>query len=99
MIVFFFCESLNTFGFEVEFNYKPYSAATTDEERQQMQEIGHFHLGDLVNVFRHGSLVMQHSGDASTPTHGCILFGTINGAIGTYNILLDRQTTLVHLLI
>lgn len=59
-----------------------YSAATTDEERQQMQEIGHFHLGDLVNVFRHGSLVMQHSGDTTTPTHGCILFGTVNGAIG-----------------
>ncbi|XP_065222979.1 DNA damage-binding protein 1 [Planococcus citri] len=58
------------------------SAATTDEERQQMQEIGHFHLGDMVNVFRHGSLVMQHSGDATTPTHGCILFGTVCGAIG-----------------
>lgn len=63
------------------------SAATTDEERQQMQEIGHFHLGDLVNIFRHGSLVMQHSGDTTTPTHGCILFGTVNGAIGNFSKL------------
>lgn len=48
-----------------------------------MAEIGQFYLGDLVNVFRHGySLVMQHSGDTTTPTHGCILFGTVNGAIG-----------------
>ncbi|KAB7501017.1 DNA damage-binding protein 1 [Armadillidium nasatum] len=33
------------------------SAATSDEERQQMQEVGRYHLGDYVGVFRHGSLV------------------------------------------
>ncbi|XP_014225976.1 DNA damage-binding protein 1 [Trichogramma pretiosum] len=58
------------------------SAATSEEERQQMQEIGQFHLGDMVNVFRHGSLVMQHLGESSTPTSGCVLFGTVSGAIG-----------------
>lgn len=58
------------------------SIAITDEERQQMQEVGQFHLGDMVNVFRHGSLVMQHVGESSTPTQGCVLFGTISGAIG-----------------
>lgn len=47
-----------------------------------MQEVGQFHLGDMVNVFRHGSLVMQHLGESSTPTHGCVLFGTVSGAIG-----------------
>lgn len=47
-----------------------------------MQEVGQFHLGDMVNVFRHGSLVMQHLGESSTPTQGCVLFGTISGAIG-----------------
>lgn len=30
------------------------SAAATDEERQHLAEIGHFHLGEMVNVFRHG---------------------------------------------
>lgn len=59
-----------------------FSAATSEEERQQMQEVGQFHLGDMVNTFRHGSLVMQHLGESSTPTQGCVLFGTVSGAIG-----------------
>jgi hypothetical protein len=63
------------------------SAATTDEERQQMQEVGQFHLGDMVNVFRHGSLVMQHVGESSTPTQGCVLFGTVSGAIGLFTFI------------
>lgn len=59
-----------------------YSAATSEDERQQMQEVGQFHLGDMVNIFRHGSLVMQNLGESSTPTQGCVLFGTVSGAIG-----------------
>ena len=31
-----------------------FSAATTDEERQRLQEVGLYHLGEFVNVFRHG---------------------------------------------
>lgn len=59
-----------------------HSAATTDEERQQMPEVAQFHLGDMVNVFRHGSLVMQNVGERTTPNTGCILYGTVSGAIG-----------------
>lgn len=58
------------------------SAATTDEERVQMQEVGQYHVGDMINVFRHGSLVIQNLGETSTPTMGCVLFGTVGGAIG-----------------
>ncbi|KAF7266770.1 hypothetical protein GWI33_019945 [Rhynchophorus ferrugineus] len=58
------------------------SAATTDEERSQMDQVGNFHVGDMINVFRHGSLVMQNVGETSTPTRGCVLFGTVGGAIG-----------------
>ncbi|XP_012275586.1 DNA damage-binding protein 1 [Orussus abietinus] len=58
------------------------SAAASEDERQQMQEVGQFHLGDMVNVFRHGSLVMQHLGESSTPTQDYVLFGTVSGAIG-----------------
>ena len=58
------------------------SAATSDEERQQMQEVGRFHLGDFVNVFRHGTLVMQGIPEATTVTQGCVLYGTVHGAIG-----------------
>lgn len=52
-----------------------------------MQEVGQFHLGDMVNVFRHGSLVMQHVGESSTPTQGCVLFGTVSGAIGLFTFI------------
>ncbi|XP_069681913.1 DNA damage-binding protein 1 isoform X2 [Periplaneta americana] len=82
------------------------SAATTDEERQQMQEVGQFHLGDMVNVFRHGSLVMQHVGESSTPTQGCVLFGTVSGAIGLvtqipadfYDFLHELEEKLTHVI-
>lgn len=60
------------------------SAATTDEERQHLQEVGVFHLGEFVNVFCHGSLVLQNLGESSTPTQGSVLFGTVNGMIGKY---------------
>ena len=33
------------------------SAATTDEDRQNLQESGLFHLGEFVNVFRHGMII------------------------------------------
>ncbi|XP_065081415.1 DNA damage-binding protein 1 [Ochlerotatus camptorhynchus] len=57
-------------------------AATSDDERQQMPEVAQVHLGDMVNVFRHGSLVMENIGERTTPTSGCVLFGTVSGAIG-----------------
>jgi CPSF A subunit region len=69
------------------------SSAAADEDRQQMQECGQFHLGDMINVFRHGSLTMQHVFETSVPTQGCILFGTVNGAIGTYIIFCQNVLT------
>ncbi|CAB1339654.1 unnamed protein product [Coregonus sp. 'balchen'] len=60
------------------------SAATTDEERQHLQEVGVFHLGEFVNVFSHGSLVLQNLGESSTPTQGS----------GWYSLLLDLQNRL-----
>nr|XP_023018140.1 DNA damage-binding protein 1 [Leptinotarsa decemlineata] len=82
------------------------SAATTDEERSQMHEVGQFHIGDMINVFRHGSLVMQNIGETSTPTRGCVLFGTVGGAIGLvtqipqdfYDFLLDFQNKLASVI-
>lgn len=82
------------------------SAATTDEERQNLQEVGLFHLGEFVNVFRHGSLVMQHAFESSTPTQGSVLFGTINGAVGLvcqlpaefFNFLLEVQNRLAKVI-
>lgn len=72
------------------------SAATTDEERQQMPEVAQFHLGDMVNVFRHGSLVMQNIGERTTPTSGCILYGTVSGAIGLVTQLTPEFYEFLH---
>jgi len=58
------------------------SGANNDEDRQKMSEVGRFHLGDHVNVFRHGSLVMQNLGDSTIPHTGSVLIGTVLGGIG-----------------
>lgn len=52
--------------------------------------VGQYHLGDFVNRFRHGSLVMKlpDSEAAKIPT---VLFGTINGAIGVIASLPQEQ--------
>jgi len=42
-------------------------------------------LGDLVNVFRHGSLVMkqfENAYETQLSVQGSILYGTISGALG-----------------
>ncbi|XP_067655980.1 DNA damage-binding protein 1-like isoform X1 [Haliotis asinina] len=99
----------NFLGAENSFNIftcQKDSAAATDEDRQQLQEVGLFHLGEFVNVFRHGSLVMQHAGENATPLQGSVLFGTVNGAVGLvaqlphdfYNFLLEIQTRLAKVI-
>merc|ERR1712071_188213 len=57
-------------------------AAASDDDRMHMNEVGLFYLGDMVNVFRHGKLFMQEATEISVPIAGCVLFGTVNGAIG-----------------
>ena len=70
------------------------SAASTDEERQQMTEVGQIHVGDMINVFRHGSLVMENLGDSSTPHSGSVLYGTVHGAIGELLIVNLKCSTI-----
>ena len=55
--------------------------ATSDEERQRLDIVGEYHVGEFINRFRRGSLAMQVSepGTASTPT---LVFGTVNGVLG-----------------
>ena len=47
-----------------------------------INENAQIHVGDMINVFCHGSLVMENLGDSSTPHSGSILYGTVHGAIG-----------------
>lgn len=69
-----------------------------------MPEVAQFHLGDMINVFRHGSLAMQNVGERTTPTQGCVLYGTVSGAIGLvtqipsdfYDFLRNLEERLTH---
>lgn len=69
-----------------------------------MPEVAQFHLGDMINVFRHGSLAMQNVGERTTPTQGCVLYGTVSGAIGLvtqipqdfYDFLRSLEERLTH---
>jgi len=61
--------------------------AATDEERGRLEVQGEFHLGEFVNKFVHGSLVMQPTEAESAQGKKLILekpllFGTVNGSIG-----------------
>ena len=55
--------------------------ATTDEDRQRLEVVGEYHLGEFVNRFRRGSLSMHvsESGVSQVPT---LLYGTVNGVLG-----------------
>eukprot|EP00306_Pavlova_sp_CCMP459_P011989 CAMPEP_0185189296 /NCGR_PEP_ID=MMETSP1140-20130426/5945_1 /TAXON_ID=298111 /ORGANISM="Pavlova sp., Strain CCMP459" /LENGTH=776 /DNA_ID=CAMNT_0027755847 /DNA_START=12 /DNA_END=2342 /DNA_ORIENTATION=- len=55
--------------------------APTDEERQRLDVVGEFHLGEHVNRFRRGSLTMQVT-DTDVAPMPTLLFGTVNGVIG-----------------
>ncbi|CAI0545441.1 unnamed protein product [Linum tenue] len=63
------------------FTVRKNSEGATDEERSRLEVVGEYHLGEFVNRFRHGSLVMRlpDSDVGQIPT---VIFGTINGVIG-----------------
>ena len=51
------------------------NAPKAEAEGAKMSEVGRIHIGDLVNVFKHGSLVGQSLGHSSPQHTGSILFG------------------------
>ncbi|GLE04253.1 hypothetical protein PINS_up013164 [Pythium insidiosum] len=57
-------------GAETDFNLfvvQRNSGAASDEERGRLETIAEFHLGEFVNRFRFGSLVMQNTAGANLP--------------------------------
>ncbi|KAJ2957322.1 hypothetical protein NQZ79_g6952 [Umbelopsis isabellina] len=70
----------------------------------QFELLGEWHLGEYVNRFRHGSLVMSHA-DLPT-TSQSILFGTINGVLGVmhgitadqYLLLSQVESNIIHVI-
>lgn len=63
------------------FTVRKNSDAATDEERGRLEVVGEYHLGEFVNRFRHGSLVMRLP-DLEAGHIPTVIFGTINGVIG-----------------
>lgn len=63
------------------FTVRKNSEGATDEERARLEVVGEYHLGEFINRFRHGSLVMRlpDSEIGQIPT---VIFGTVNGVIG-----------------
>lgn len=72
------------------FTVRKNSDAATDEERARLEVVGEYHLGEMVNRFRHGSLVMRlpDSEASQIPT---VIFGTVNGVIGVIASLPQEQ--------
>lgn len=64
-----------------------------------MTEVGQIHVGDMINVFRHGSLVMENLGDSSTPHSGSVLYGTVHGAIGMFRIAILNRLNLYQVMV
>ncbi|KAL4855081.1 DNA damage-binding protein 1 [Chlorella vulgaris] len=69
--------------------------AATDEERSRLETVGRYHLGEFVNRFQHGSLVMRLP-DSELSQIPTVLFGTINGVIGVVASLPHAQYQLLE---
>jgi len=73
------------------------SEATTDEERLRLEPAGCFHLGEFVNRFRHGSLVMKLP-DTEASNVRTMLYGSVNGALGVIGTISKDQFQFFSLL-
>ncbi|KAI1295060.1 DNA damage-binding protein 1a [Mortierella claussenii] len=68
---------------------------TSEDEAKRLQWSGGWHLGDQINRFKHGSLVMTNQeGDA--PAVPKLLFATVSGAIGVVATLTREKYELLH---
>ncbi|KAH6581560.1 hypothetical protein BASA61_009017 [Batrachochytrium salamandrivorans] len=72
------------------------SDAVSEEERQRLRPEGWFHLGELVNRFRKGSLTLHVADDALTPPATPeILYCTVHGTIGVVARIASDDTAKV----
>ncbi|KAF9437707.1 DNA damage-binding protein 1a [Entomortierella beljakovae] len=68
---------------------------TIDDEMKQLRWSGGWHLGDQINWFKHGSLVMTNQ-EGDTPAIPKLLFATASGAIGVIATLTQEKYDLLH---
>ncbi|KAM7270364.1 hypothetical protein ACFE04_029578 [Oxalis oulophora] len=72
------------------FTVRKNSEGATDEERGRLEVAGEYHLGEFINRFRHGSLVMRLP-DSEVGQIPTVIFGTVNGVIGVIASLPHEQ--------
>ncbi|CAD7703040.1 unnamed protein product, partial [Ostreobium quekettii] len=63
------------------FTVRRNSDSAIEEEQSRLEVVGEYHLGEFVNRFQHGSLVMKLADTelADVPT---VLYATVNGQVG-----------------
>jgi DNA damage-binding protein 1 len=81
------------------------SGQSNEEERKCLQSHACVHIGEQINVFRHGSLGMQQSNELFTQNfQSMVIAGTVSGSIvlfaqlsnNMYKILSELQRRLVQ---
>ncbi|KAF8930905.1 DNA damage-binding protein 1a [Dissophora ornata] len=68
---------------------------TSEDEAKRLQWSGGWHLGDQINRFKHGSLVMTNQ-ESDAPAVPKLLFATVSGAIGVVATLTPEKYELLH---
>ncbi|GMH41385.1 hypothetical protein BSKO_09295 [Bryopsis sp. KO-2023] len=63
------------------FTVKRNSDSAVEEEQARLSTVGEFHIADVINQFRHGSLVMR-SADSEFGKVPTVLFATVGGMLG-----------------
>ncbi|KAF9429620.1 DNA damage-binding protein 1a [Podila epigama] len=74
---------------------------TSDSEAKKLQRIGYWHLGEQVNCFKAGTLIMANQ-ETDAPAVPKLLFATVSGTIGViaslskenYDLLRQLETNL-----
>eukprot|EP00051_Salpingoeca_urceolata_P028390 m.486586 g.486586 ORF g.486586 m.486586 type:complete len:1102 (+) comp24511_c0_seq1:335-3640(+) len=64
------------------FTCKRNSDSSEDDERQRLDVVGEFHVGQFINVFQHGTLGMAARDGTDSAHESSILYGTVTGSIG-----------------
>ncbi|KPM03377.1 DNA damage-binding protein-like protein [Sarcoptes scabiei] len=70
-------------SFNIFVSQKQNNIVADPEHLDEIKQYGFFHLGDLINVMKHGDLVMNYPTEMKNPViNKPLLFGTYSGSIG-----------------
>jgi len=72
------------------FTVKRNSEAATDDERSKLEIFGQYHIGEFINKFRHGSLVMRMA-ESEAAAITTLIYASVNGSIGVIASIPDEQ--------